>query len=83
MGRFIEITVTDPALDAAHAQAVLDGCPVDIFILDQDTLRTVEDREDECILCARCIVAAPGAVTVRRRYGAHAALSPQGDADDA
>ena len=71
MGRFIEIAIDAPAVDAAAAQAVVRACPVDIYALGADgRLETVPAREDECILCGRCVALAPHAVSVRRAYGA-------------
>jgi len=71
MGRFIEIAVDPSAVDAATAQAVVRACPVDIYALDRvGALVSVLEREDECIMCGRCVALAPDAVSVRRAYGA-------------
>lgn len=69
MGRFVQMTIAD-GLDHAQAEAVVRACPVDIFALDRSgALTSVPEREDECILCGRCVAIAPQAVSVRRRYG--------------
>jgi len=82
MGRFIEIAIDAAQLGAGQAQAVIRACPVDIYVLDaEDALTTVPSREDECILCAQCLVHGSGAISVRRRYGSCAALSPVGGQD--
>jgi NAD-dependent dihydropyrimidine dehydrogenase PreA subunit len=71
MGRFIEIAVDAATVDAPTAQAVVRACPVDIYALASDgALVSVPDREDECILCGRCVALAPERVSVRRAYGA-------------
>jgi NAD-dependent dihydropyrimidine dehydrogenase PreA subunit len=72
MGRFIEIEVEigGERLDRSTASAVVRQCPVDIFALDGERLTTHPEREDECILCGRCVTLAPDAVSVRRAYGA-------------
>jgi len=70
MGRFIEIAVAPAAVDVATAQAVVRACPVDIYALDAgSSLTSVPEREDECILCGRCVALAPAGVSVRRAYG--------------
>jgi len=71
MGRFVEISIDEAALDATAAQAVVRACPFDIYALDAEGgLTTRPEQEDECILCGRCVALAPDAVTVRRAYGA-------------
>jgi NAD-dependent dihydropyrimidine dehydrogenase PreA subunit len=70
MGRFVAVRIAG-ALDRAAADAVVRACPVDIFALDPSgALVSVPEREDECILCGRCVAIDPGAVSIRRRYGA-------------
>jgi NAD-dependent dihydropyrimidine dehydrogenase PreA subunit len=69
MGRFVEVTISG-GVDRALADAVVRACPVDIFALDRSgALTSVPEREDECILCGRCVTIAPETVSVRRRYG--------------
>jgi NAD-dependent dihydropyrimidine dehydrogenase PreA subunit len=71
MGRFVEIAVDASAVDAATAQAVVRACPVDIYALGNGgALTSVLEREDECILCGRCVALAPEGLSVRRAYGA-------------
>jgi NAD-dependent dihydropyrimidine dehydrogenase PreA subunit len=82
MGRFVELGIETAQLDRASADAVVRACPVDAFALDPaGTLTTVERNEDECILCGRCVELAPGAVTVRRRYGAGREVTTAGGGD--
>lgn len=70
MGRFVEISIDPAALDATAAAAVVRACPVDAFARGAGgALAPVAEREDECILCGRCVALAPGAVSVRRAYG--------------
>ncbi len=69
MGRFIEIMIDQAAL-ADRARDVARVCPVDIFTTNGGDLATVPEREDECLLCGRCVAVAPSAVTVTRAYGA-------------
>jgi NAD-dependent dihydropyrimidine dehydrogenase PreA subunit len=70
MGRFIEVAI-DPAAVGEVAGAIVRQCPVDIYALDgADRLVSRPEREDECILCGRCVALAPEGVTVRRAYGA-------------
>lgn len=69
MGRFIQITIAQAAL-ADRARQVARVCPVDIFTTDGQALATVPEREDECLLCGRCVALAPDGVTVTRAYGA-------------
>jgi NAD-dependent dihydropyrimidine dehydrogenase PreA subunit len=77
MGRFVEISIDSRRLDAARARDVAGGCPVDIFWTDAGgALGTHADREDECILCGRCVASAPEAVRVRRAYGAQRPVAP-------
>jgi NAD-dependent dihydropyrimidine dehydrogenase PreA subunit len=70
MGRFVEVAIAD-SIACEAADAVVRACPVDIFVLDASgALVSVPEREDECILCGRCVAIDPGAVSIRRRYGA-------------
>ena len=70
MGRFIRISVEPARLDMATAHAVIRACPVDIFRLQAGQLATDESREDECILCGRCVALASDVLSVTRAYGA-------------
>ncbi len=71
MGDFVEIAIDRQRLDPAHARQLARICPVDIFtIAEQSQLETSAEREDECILCGRCVAVGDGAVSVRRAYGA-------------
>jgi NAD-dependent dihydropyrimidine dehydrogenase PreA subunit len=69
MGRFVEVKVLHP-LEGEDARALVGACPVDIFALgDSGRLTVVPEREDECILCGRCVALAGQALSVRRLYG--------------
>jgi NAD-dependent dihydropyrimidine dehydrogenase PreA subunit len=71
MGHFVEIAIDAAQLDRLGAETVVRACPVDVYALDdRGALASVAEREDECILCGRCVELAPGAVKVRRAYGA-------------
>jgi NAD-dependent dihydropyrimidine dehydrogenase PreA subunit len=71
MGRFVRIAIDAGALDRVVREAVARDCPLDIYALDPaGALVSVPSREDECILCGRCVALAPEAVSVTRRYGA-------------
>ncbi len=81
MGRFVEVTIAG-SLDREAAAAVARACPVDIFALDASgALVSVPEREDECILCGRCVTLAPQAVSIRRRYGAERPVAAAEAAD--
>lgn len=70
MGRFVEVAI-DPAAVGEAAGAIVRACPVDVYALDvADRLVSRPEREDECILCGRCVTLAPEGLTVRRAYGA-------------
>jgi NAD-dependent dihydropyrimidine dehydrogenase PreA subunit len=80
MGRFIEVQIT-AGIDAQSADAVVRTCPVDIFAhVGAGALTSVPEREDECILCGRCVALAPHAVSVRRRYGSQSPVEAAGAA---
>jgi ferredoxin-like protein FixX len=79
MGRFIEIAVRRQDLEPALASAVVGACPADIFIgAGEGSLATDPTREDECILCGRCVALAGDAVTVTRLYGPRRRVSAAG-----
>lgn len=81
MGRFVEVKVIGE-VDQGKARALVGACPVDIFALgDAGELTLVPEREDECILCGRCVALASEALSVRRVYGERRPVSP--GADDA
>ena len=70
MSMFIKVEVTPEAASQPDlAKKLVEVCPVDIFALDGDKLRVVEDNEDECVLCDLCLQAAPdGQVKVIKLY---------------
>jgi len=66
---FIGIEVEDSvAGDAALAAKLEEVCPVDIFASEGGKVGINEGNVDECILCAMCIKASDGAVTVHKLY---------------
>jgi NAD-dependent dihydropyrimidine dehydrogenase PreA subunit len=82
MGRFVQIEIAASGVDDAQGRAIAAACPVDIFAHEgPGGLSVVPEREDECILCAKCIELAPHAVTVRRAYGSRAALAGSSQVD--
>ena len=59
-GLFIDVRV-DPevARDPELAAKLAEVCPVNIFAVEADELRIVEEELDECVLCDLCLEAAP------------------------
>ncbi len=78
MGRFVEIEVAGDRVEDALGRSIVGACPVDIFVQTETGLATVAEREDECILCGRCVELAPDAVTARRAYGSRAPVHASG-----
>jgi len=77
MGRFIDVTVDDPAFAERRGPGG-GGRGVSRGHLRAARRPPISrpEREDECLLCGLCLAAAPpAAVTVRRRYGAGRALA--------
>ena len=68
---FIRVEV-DPAAaaDRELAKKLAEVCPVNIFDLDADGKAViVAENEDECVLCALCVQAAPaGQVRIVKLY---------------
>ena len=79
MSMFIRCEVDEPAAsDPEVAKRLASVCPVDIFADDGGRVRIVEENQDECILCALCLDAAPaGAVRVIKLYDNDALLERQ------
>jgi len=68
---FITIEVDHQRLTPTVSEQLVSLCPVDIFALDGQRLAVRPDQEDECILCERCLDAAPaGALAIRKSYKA-------------
>ncbi|MBR74412.1 MAG: hypothetical protein CL872_05705 [Dehalococcoidaceae bacterium] len=58
-GMFINVKINEKIrADLEMANKVVESCPVDIFIIEKDTLQTQEKYLDECTLCNLCIDAA-------------------------
>ena len=55
MGMFIQIDIDQTKLTPGQVETLTNICPVDIFLLDGNTIRTDSDQEDECILCELCL----------------------------
>lgn len=69
MGTFINIDIDHKQLTPALSEQLVSLCPVDIFTLDSQRLQVRSEQEDECILCERCLDAAPaGALIIRKSY---------------
>jgi NAD-dependent dihydropyrimidine dehydrogenase PreA subunit len=67
----VDIAIAADRVAPEAAAAVVRACPVEIFVVDGGGgLGTDPEREDECILCGRCVAIAPDAVAVTRAYGA-------------
>jgi NAD-dependent dihydropyrimidine dehydrogenase PreA subunit len=67
---FIRVEVdASVASDADLAKKLEEACPVDIFAASEGGVEIVEENQDECVLCALCLDAAPDdAVTVHKLY---------------
>ncbi|MBM3946171.1 MAG: hypothetical protein FJ315_02065 [SAR202 cluster bacterium] len=68
---FIRVEV-DPSVarQPTLAKKLAEVCPVDIFAQNPDqSLRVVDDNQDECVLCDLCIQACPpGTVKITKLY---------------
>jgi NAD-dependent dihydropyrimidine dehydrogenase PreA subunit len=77
MALFIDVEI-DPkvASDPTIVKKLVEVCPVNIFAQAADgRLQIVEKNLDECTLCELCLpVAPPGAVRVKKLYGAREVL---------
>lgn len=66
---FIQIEIDNNQISRDHALELLGNCPVNIFKLDGNILGVVQEQEDECTFCERCLdISNPGAVVIRKRY---------------
>ena len=71
MAMFIRVEVdAEAAADRELAKKLVEVCPVNIFDLDSDgKVVVVAENEDECVLCALCVQAAPpGRVRIVKLY---------------
>lgn len=69
MGLFIEITIDVELISSDEAQEIVDSCPVDIFVLNEETLFINPDQVDECTFCSLCLEIAPsGAIIIQKKY---------------
>tara|TARA_B100001741_G_C16458439_1_gene553953 strand:- start:512 stop:730 length:219 start_codon:yes stop_codon:yes gene_type:complete len=58
-GMFIDVEINeDIKTDLDMGNKVVESCPVDIFIIDNNILQTQKKYLDECTLCDLCIDAA-------------------------
>lgn len=58
-GMFIDVEISeDIKTDLDMGNKVVESCPVDIFIIDNNILQTQKKYLDECTLCDLCIDAA-------------------------
>tara|TARA_Y100001970_G_scaffold112564_1_gene140450 strand:- start:1458 stop:1676 length:219 start_codon:yes stop_codon:yes gene_type:complete len=58
-GMFIDVKINKKIQnDLDIANKVVEACPVDIFIIDKDTLKTQKKYLDECTFCYLCVDAA-------------------------
>ena len=64
-GMFIDVEISeDIKTDLDMGNKVVESCPVDIFIIDNNILQTQKKYLDECTLCDLCIDAA-GAESIK------------------
>jgi ferredoxin-like protein FixX len=69
MAMFINIEISDSVQKNIELRnSLVEICPVDIFVLDDDRLTTIDDNLDECTLCDLCTEAAGDAVQVVKLY---------------
>jgi NAD-dependent dihydropyrimidine dehydrogenase PreA subunit len=69
MGIFIRIELDSSRFSSHLAAQLVSLCPVDIFALEGEKVQVRPEQEDECILCERCLEAAPvGALAIRKTY---------------
>ena len=58
-GMFIDVEINEKIKsDINIANKVVESCPVDIFIIDDNMLKTQIKYLDECTLCYLCVDAA-------------------------
>ena len=58
-GMFIDVEISENIkTDLDMGNKVVESCPVDIFIIDNNILQTQKKYLDECTLCDLCIDAA-------------------------
>ena len=71
MAMFIRVEIDDAVQgDAELSRQLVEVCPVDIFVLEDGHLGTVDENLDECTLCDLCLDAAGDAVRVVKLYEA-------------
>ncbi len=69
MGMFIHIDVDQTKLTSSQTKSLINICPVDIFILDNNIIGTDSNQEDECTLCELCLDNSPkDAVAINKSY---------------
>ena len=70
MGEFIKVEIhLSKCTDMADVTKWVQGCPVNIFALENNQPVVAQENEDECTLCMLCIEAFPrGAITIHKLY---------------
>ncbi|MFW6052939.1 MAG: 4Fe-4S binding protein [Desulfosalsimonas sp.] len=70
MGEFVRISVDEDKCGGADkARSLVDVCAVGVFEIKNGELRVVEENEDECTFCDRCMEICPnGGVKIIKLY---------------
>lgn len=70
MGLFIQVEIDKVRCHTGQScTECVRLCPVNIFFLQGNGVKIIEDSEDECILCNLCLEAcAPDAIRIRKLY---------------
>lgn len=70
MGEFISVIIDqDKCGDIEEVATWVQVCPVSIFEIKNGIPVVIEDNEDECTLCGRCLTACEtGTIVIKKHY---------------
>lgn len=69
MSVFIHVKLDPTQLTPQISEALVQLCPVDIFVMTENGISVAEANEDECTLCKLCLREAPaGAIMIYKLY---------------